>query len=81
MPGIHVLTRGMQFTCQPASVAKLTAAVTAPGLCKELVSSEIVYTAIEKPEAVDEETETRIESLVEALEGLEDTLRVTTTLD
>ena len=80
---LHVrpLTGELQFTCQPASVAKLTAAVTAPGLCRELLGSEIVYTALEKPEAVDEETETKIENLVEALEALEDTLRVTTTLD
>ena len=55
--------------------------MTAPGLCKELVSSELVYAAVEKPEAVDEETEAKIADLVVALEALADTLRVTTTLD
>lgn len=53
----------------------------APGLCKELVSSEIVYLPVEKAEPVDEDTETKIGNLVRALGGLEDVVRVATTLD
>ncbi|KAJ3553456.1 hypothetical protein NM688_g3602 [Phlebia brevispora] len=71
----------IEFTCLPASLGKLTAAVTEQGLCKELVSSEMVYAPVDKPEPPDEETEEKIGKLVEALEGLEDTLRVTTTID
>ena len=41
----------------------------------------MVYAPVDKPEPPDEEAEEKIGKLVEALEGLEDTLRVTTTID
>ena len=55
--------------------------MTAPGLCKELLASEMVYVPTDPADAPDEETEGRLERLVDTLEGLEDTRRVWTTLD
>ena len=70
-----------QFTCPPSALSKVTNAVMAPGLCRELINSELIYAPNEPGEAPDDETETRIADLVEALEENEDTLRVWTTLD
>lgn len=53
----------------------------APGLCRELVNSELIYAPSDPGEAPDEETENQIANLIEALEENEDTLRVWTTLD
>ncbi|KAI0078990.1 YebC-like protein [Panus rudis PR-1116 ss-1] len=71
----------VEFKCPPASLAKLTAAVTAPGMAKELLKSELVYQPIEQAEVPDEETQRKVAELVEELEENEDTLRVWTTLD
>ncbi|KAI0797754.1 YebC-like protein [Abortiporus biennis] len=71
----------VEFTCPPTVLAKVASAVTAPGLCKELVGSELVYVPKDPSEAPDEETATRLSELVEELEDDEDVLRVWTTLD
>lgn len=70
-----------QFKCEPASLSKLTAAVTAPGMVKDLLGSELAYIPTEKLEFQDEELQTKTSDLVDSLEELEDTLRVWTTLD
>ncbi|KAI0319826.1 YebC-like protein [Amylostereum chailletii] len=70
----------VQFTCAPQSLAKLTAAVTAPGLVRELLNSELIY-APGMPGEADEEMENAVGELVQKLEDHEDTLRVWTTLD
>lgn len=62
-------------------MSKVTAAVTAPGLAKELLSSELVYTPIDKVDAQDDELTNKISTLVDSLEELEDTLSVWTTID
>ncbi|EIM90450.1 YebC-like protein [Stereum hirsutum FP-91666 SS1] len=71
----------IQFLCPPQELAKLTTAVTASGLSKELITSELIYTPSEGPVETDEEMETNIGKLIEELEEYEDTLRVWTTLD
>ncbi len=55
--------------------------MTAPGLAKELLSSELVYTPIDKVDAQDDELTNKISTLVDSLEELEDTLSVWTTID
>lgn len=59
----------------------MTAAITAPGMSRELVNSELIYVPAEPSEGLDEETETRIAELLDAIEENEDTLRVWTTID
>ena len=59
----------------------MTSAVTAPGLCKELLSSELIYVPVDPAEAPDEDTEAKVSNLVEALENLDDTRCVWTSLD
>ena len=71
----------IQFKCDPATLSKLTAAVTAPGLAKELLGSELVYAPVDKVDIPDEELTNKVSTLVDCLEELEDTLSVWTTLD
>ncbi|GJE97094.1 YebC/PmpR family DNA-binding transcriptional regulator [Phanerochaete sordida] len=71
----------VDFICPPTSLAKLTSAVTAPGLCKELLASELVYSPVDPTDPPDEATVTKIENLVEALEENDDVVRVWTSLD
>lgn len=71
----------IEFMCPPTSLAKVTSAVTKGGLCKELVSSELIYVPNDPSEPPEGELEEKISSLVEGLEDHEDTLRVWTTLD
>lgn len=79
----EALTAGIppQFLCPPQELAKLTAAVTTPGLSKELITSELIYTPSEGAVETDEEMESNIGKLVDELEEYDDTLRVWTTLD
>ncbi|KAH9951357.1 YebC-like protein [Amylocystis lapponica] len=71
----------MTFMCPPTGLARLTDAIAASGLCRELVGSELVYVPNEPCEAPDEETERAVGNLVEQLEENDDVLRVWTALD
>ncbi|OCH95308.1 YebC-like protein [Obba rivulosa] len=71
----------MEFKCSPTALAKLTEAVTKDGLCRELISSDLVYIALEPGEAPDELAESKVSRLVELLEDTDDVLRVSTTID
>lgn len=71
----------MEFTCPPGLLSPLTAALASPGLCKELLGSELIYAPVDPAGPPDEDTVAKISHLVEDLEDLEDTLRVWTTLD
>ena len=63
-------------------LAKVTNAVTAPGLSKELISSELVYRPADESENTpDDQVLEAVGKLVDHLEGDEDVLRVWTTLD
>ncbi|KAI0371737.1 YebC-like protein [Pilatotrama ljubarskyi] len=74
-------TRTVEFKCPHTSLHKLTSALTAPGVCRELISSELVYAPLEPLEELDEESAEGLGRLVEAIEDLDDTLRVWTTAD
>ncbi|KAI0362706.1 YebC-like protein, partial [Trametes cingulata] len=74
-------TRTVEFRCPQTSLHKLTSALTAPGVCRELLSSELVYAPLEPLEELDEESAESLSKLVEAIEDLDDTLRVWTTAD
>lgn len=70
-----------QFTCQPENLGNLTFALTSRSeLVRELLASELVYVPTQATTS-DEQIESRVTNLVEALEEHEDTLRVYTTLD
>ncbi|THH30979.1 hypothetical protein EUX98_g3232 [Antrodiella citrinella] len=74
----------VEFICPPTVLTKVTAAVTASNLAKELLSSELIYkSADDSAHGVtpEEETLERVSRLVESLEADEDVLRVWTTLD
>ncbi|THH13354.1 hypothetical protein EW146_g6855 [Bondarzewia mesenterica] len=71
----------LSFLGPPQALAKLTTAVMASGLARELLTSELIYAPSEAPEGVDEEMESRVGEMVNELEENEDTLRVWTTLD
>jgi len=71
----------IQFICPPPALAKLTAALTAPGMSRELLTSELIYAPSDKSEVSDEVLENRVGELVSELEENEDTMRVWTTLD
>ncbi|KAI0781183.1 YebC-like protein [Trametes elegans] len=73
--------RAVEFKCPHTSLHKLTSALTAPGVCRELISSELVYAPLEPLEGLEEETVESLDKLVEAIEDLDDTLRVWTTAD
>lgn len=60
---------------------KLTSVLNAPGVCRELVSSELVYAPIEPLEDIDDEIGESLNKLVEAIEEADDTLKVWTTAD
>jgi transcriptional/translational regulatory protein YebC/TACO1 len=62
-------------------LATLTSTVTAPGISRELLSSELVYKPSVKAGPPEETIAAKIADLVDALEEEEDTLRVWTTLD
>ncbi|KAI0637222.1 YebC-like protein, partial [Trametes polyzona] len=74
-------SRTVEFKCPHTSLHKLTSAVTAPGVCRELLSSELVYAPLEPLEELDDDTAEGLDKLVEAIEDLDDTLRVWTTAD
>ncbi|KDQ59465.1 hypothetical protein JAAARDRAFT_127346 [Jaapia argillacea MUCL 33604] len=75
--------QGLEFelTCAPTELGKLTAAVLASSMARELLSSELIYAPVEKAAEPDEDIESKITDLVESLEESEDCLRVWTTLD
>ncbi len=52
-----------------------------PGLSKELLSSELVYSPQETIEDPDESTQTIIGNLIDRLEANDDVMRVWTTID
>ena len=60
---------------------KLTSALSAPGICREVLSSELVYAATEPLEDLDDETAEGLDKLVQAIEDADDTLKVWTTAD
>ncbi|KAI0807263.1 YebC-like protein [Fomes fomentarius] len=74
-------SRTVEFKCPQASLHKLTSALNAPGVCRELVSSELVYAPIEPLEDIDDEIGESLNKLVEAIEEADDTLKVWTTAD
>lgn len=77
----HITRSLSQFTCQVEDLSKLAAAATEPGLCKELLSSDLVYTPSEKTEDLDDATIRKVEEVVEELEEqCDDVLRIWTTL-
>ena len=55
--------------------------MTKDGLCRELVSSDLLYLPLESSEAPEEETENKVSRLVDLLEDTDDVLRVSTTID
>lgn len=69
--------------CPANALAKVTTAVTAPGMSKELISSELIYKSAEDGanESLSDELLESVSKLVEQLEADEDVLRVWTTLD
>lgn len=71
----------LQFICPPSTLSKVTEAVTSRGLADELIGSELVYQPVDAAEPPDEQLESKISNIVDALEENEDTLRVWTTLD
>ncbi|KAI0085465.1 YebC-like protein [Irpex rosettiformis] len=71
----------VEFKCDPATLSKVTTAVTAPGLAKELLGSEVIYAPVDKADIQDEELTNKVSTLVDSLEELEDTMNVWTTLD
>ncbi|KAI9067042.1 YebC-like protein, partial [Trametes sanguinea] len=71
----------MVFKCPHTSLHKLTTALTAPGVGRELLNSELVYAPTEPREDLDEQTAQELDELVEAIEDLDDTLRVWTTAE
>ncbi|KAI0646823.1 YebC-like protein [Trametes meyenii] len=74
-------TREVEFKCPHTSLHKLTSALTAPGVSRELLSSELVYAPLEPLEDLDDGSSEDLGKLVEAIEDLDDTLRVWTTAD
>ena len=60
---------------------KLTSALSAPGICCELLESQLVYAPNEPLEDLDDETGESLDKLVEAIEDADDTLKVWTTAD
>ncbi|KAJ3479691.1 hypothetical protein NLI96_g8884 [Meripilus lineatus] len=71
----------VEFICPPSTLSKVTEAVTSRGLADELIGSELVYQPVDAAEPPDEQLESKISNIVDALEENEDTLRVWTTLD
>ena len=76
-----MLIPSFQFKCPQASLHTLTSALNAPGVCRELISSELVYAAIEPLEDIDDETGESLDKLIQAIEDADDTLKVWTTAD
>ncbi|OJT14138.1 hypothetical protein TRAPUB_9249 [Trametes pubescens] len=74
-------TRYVEFKCPQTSLHKLTSAVTAPGVCRELLTSELVYAPLEPLEELDDTSSAALDKLVDAIEDLDDTLRVWTAAD
>ncbi|KAH8107157.1 YebC-like protein [Cristinia sonorae] len=72
----------VEFISPPTALARVMAAVTAPDMCKELLSSELIYRPTENSGVTpEEESLVAVSKLVEQLEANEDVLRVWTTLD
>ncbi|GBE82454.1 DUF28-domain-containing protein [Sparassis latifolia] len=72
----------IEFLCAPNAVTRLIEAVTAPGMSRELINSELIYAPLEScdpPE--DEETQTHLSDLIEKLESSDDVLNVWTSVD
>ncbi|KAI1790788.1 YebC-like protein [Ganoderma leucocontextum] len=74
-------SRHVEFKCPQPSLHKLTSALSAPGVARELLSSELVYAPLEPLEDLDDETGEGLDKLVQAIEDADDTLRVWTTAD
>ncbi|RPD79811.1 YebC-like protein [Lentinus tigrinus ALCF2SS1-7] len=74
-------SRTVEFKCPQATLHKLTSALSAPGVCRELLESELVYAPIEPLEDLDDETGENLAKLVQAIEDADDTLKVWTTAD
>ncbi|KAJ7738472.1 YebC-like protein [Mycena maculata] len=72
----------MQFTSTPEELGKLTAALTAPGLCQTLLASEIIFTPVDTESTISDDPDlpTKITDLVREIEENEDTKRVWTSL-
>jgi translational activator of cytochrome c oxidase 1 len=70
-----------QFICATQDLAKTTEKVTEPGLCRELLTSELVYLPKEPVHDLSEDLEAKVAGLIDSLEDNEDILRVYTTLD
>jgi len=73
----------MQFTCAPEVLGKLTAALTAPGVCQTLLASEIVFAPVHTDKTTmseDSDLPTKIADLVREIEEDEDTKRVWSSL-
>ncbi|TFK84324.1 YebC-like protein [Polyporus arcularius HHB13444] len=73
--------RTVEFKCPQASLHKLTSALSGPGVCGELLESQLVYAPTEPVEELDDETGENLGKLVEAIEDADDTLKVWTTAD
>ena len=78
---VDVCLSRLQITCEVEDLSKVTAAATEAGLCKELLSSDVVYTPLEKTADLDDETIRKVKNIVEELEEeCDDVLNVWTTL-
>ncbi|PCH38369.1 DUF28-domain-containing protein [Wolfiporia cocos MD-104 SS10] len=69
----------IEFECQTQDLAKLTATAMDTGLCRELLSSEMIFKALEKASSLDPETENQVDGLIEKLEDDDDVLSVWST--
>ncbi|TBU50098.1 YebC-like protein [Dichomitus squalens] len=74
-------SRNVEFKCPQPSLHKLTSVLSAPGVARELLSSELVYAPVEPLEELDDETGEGLDKLVQAIEDADDTLKVWTTAD
>ncbi|KAH9901144.1 transcriptional regulator TACO1-like protein [Cubamyces lactineus] len=74
-------TRSVEFKCSHTSLHKLTSALSASSVCRELLSSELVYAPLQPIEDLDEQSAQELDKLVDAIEDLDGTLRVWTTAD
>ncbi|TFY68937.1 hypothetical protein EVJ58_g727 [Rhodofomes roseus] len=71
----------VSFICQPEDLNKLTSTATQAGLCEELLSSDLVYSPLEKTTDLDEDTIQKVERVVDAIEEqCDDVLKTWTTL-
>ncbi|EJF62429.1 YebC-like protein [Dichomitus squalens LYAD-421 SS1] len=74
-------SRYVEFKCPQPSLHKLTSVLSAPGVARELLNSELVYAPVEPLEELDDETGEGLDKLIQAIENADDTLKVWTTAD